>query len=167
MEGSAQGGVKSKRGRPPQKPPRTHPGAQSRAATGLSTPGSDPEPRGPNPLRQHEDLEPSAAERREVVAPRAGPRDPLRGHRDLIHPVSKTLGQLVTGHHSGQIGPLCLHDPQPQAPMSQPLSPQPERPPAPAPARALAGEPESGHELPPLQGEPALAPAQDPDAHDD
>ncbi|XP_043294996.1 uncharacterized protein LOC122422607 isoform X2 [Cervus canadensis] len=33
MEGSAQGGVKSKRGRPPQKPPRTHPGAQSRAAT--------------------------------------------------------------------------------------------------------------------------------------
>ena len=40
-----------------------------------------------------------------------------------MHPVSKTLGQLVTGHHTGQIGPLCLHDPQPQAPMSHPLSP--------------------------------------------
>ena len=64
MEGSAQGGVTSKRGRPPQKPPRRHPGAQSRAATGLSTPGSDPEPRGPLPLRQREDLEPSAAEHR-------------------------------------------------------------------------------------------------------
>ncbi|CAI9157899.1 unnamed protein product [Rangifer tarandus platyrhynchus] len=142
MEGSAQGGVKSKRGRPPQKPPRKHPREQSRAATGLSTPGSDPEPRGPLPLRQIEDLEPSAAEHRalaltlqlnqapfprpvptEVDAPRAGPRDPLRGHRDLIHPVSKTLGQLVTGHHSGQIGPLCLHDHQSQAPMSHPLSP--------------------------------------------
>ncbi|CAN0155229.1 unnamed protein product [Rangifer tarandus platyrhynchus] len=142
MEGSAQGGVKSKRGTPPQKPPRKHPGAQSRAATGFSTPGSDPEPRGPIPLRQHEDLAPSAAEHTalaltfqlnqapfptpvptEVVAPRLGPRDPLRGHRDLIHPVSKTLGQLITGHHSGHIGPLCLHDRQSQAPMSHPLSP--------------------------------------------
>ena len=64
MERSAQGGMKSKRGKPAQKPPRTHPGAQSWAATGLSTPGSDPEPRGPLPLRQHEDLEPSAAEHR-------------------------------------------------------------------------------------------------------
>ena len=59
MEGSAQGGVKSKRGRPPQKPPRTHPGAQSQAATGLSTPGSHPEPRGPLPLRQHETWSPA------------------------------------------------------------------------------------------------------------
>ena len=64
MEGSAQGGVTSKRGRPPQKPPRKHPGAQSQAATGLSTPASDPEPRGPLPLRQHEDLGPSTAEHR-------------------------------------------------------------------------------------------------------
>ncbi|XP_043745762.1 uncharacterized protein LOC122685236 [Cervus elaphus] len=119
MEGSAQGGVKSKRGRPPQKPPRTHRGAQSRAASRLSTPGSDPEPRAPLPLRQHEDLEPSAAEHREVLAARAGPRDPLRGHRDLIHPASKTLDQLVPGHHTGQIGPLCRQDAQPQAPMSQ------------------------------------------------
>ncbi|XP_043745760.1 uncharacterized protein LOC122685237 [Cervus elaphus] len=114
MEGSAQGGVKSKRGRPPQKPPRTHRGAQSRAASRLSTPGSDPEPRAPLPLRQHEDLEPSAAEHREVLAARAGPRDPLRGHRDLIHPASKTLDQLVPGHHTGQIGPLCRQDAQPQ-----------------------------------------------------
>ena len=58
-----------------------------------------------------------------MAAPRVGPRDPLRGHQDLIHPVSKTLGQLVTGHHTGQISPLCPHDPHPQAPMSQPLSP--------------------------------------------
>ncbi|XP_043294980.1 uncharacterized protein LOC122422603 isoform X2 [Cervus canadensis] len=123
MEGSAQGGVKSKRGRPPQKPPRTHRGAQSRAASRLSTPGSDPEPRAPLPLRQHEDLEPSAAEHREVLAARAGPRDPLRGHRDLIHPASKTLDQLVPGHHTGQIGPLCLQDAQPQAPMSLPFGP--------------------------------------------
>ncbi|XP_043294981.1 uncharacterized protein LOC122422604 isoform X1 [Cervus canadensis] len=142
MEGSAQGGVKSKRGRPPQKPPRTHRGAQSRAALRLSTPGSDPEPRAPLPLRQHEDLEPSAAEHRalaltfqlnqapfptpvptEVLAARAGPRDPLRGHRDLIHPASKTLDQLVPGHHTGQIGPLCRQDAQPQAPMSLPLGP--------------------------------------------
>ncbi|XP_043745755.1 apidaecins type 73-like [Cervus elaphus] len=115
MEGSAQGGVKSKRGRPPQKPPRTHRGAQSQAASRLSTPGSDPEPRAPLPLRQHEDLEPSAAEHREVLAARAGPRDPLRGHRDLIHPASKTLDQLVPGHHTGQIGPLCRQDAQPQS----------------------------------------------------
>ncbi|XP_043745749.1 uncharacterized protein LOC122685226 [Cervus elaphus] len=100
------------------------------------------QPRAPLPLRQHEDLEPSAAEHRalaltfqlnqapfptpvptEVLAARAGPRDPLRGHRDLIHPASKTLGQLVPGHHTGQIGPLCLQDAQPQAPMSLPLGP--------------------------------------------
>ncbi|XP_043745750.1 uncharacterized protein LOC122685227 [Cervus elaphus] len=123
MEGSAQGAVKSKRGRPPQKPPRTHRGAQSQAASRLSTPGSDPEPRAPLPLRQHEDLEPSAAEHREVLAACAGPRDPLRGHRDLIHPASKTLDQLVPGHHTGQIGPLCLQDAQPQAPMSLPFGP--------------------------------------------
>ena len=37
----------------------------------------------------------------------------------------------------------------------------------PAPARALAGETESGNKLPPLKGQPALAPAQDSHAHDD
>ena len=65
MEGSAQVGMERKRGRPaPQKPARTHGGAQSQAATELSTPGSDPEPREPLPLRQQEDLEPSTAEHR-------------------------------------------------------------------------------------------------------
>ena len=48
---------------------------------------------------------------------------------------------------------------------------EPPRPPTcavtPAPARALAGEPESGNKLPPLKGQPALAPAQDSHAHDD
>ena len=64
-EGSAQLGMKRKRGRPaPHTPPRTHPGAQSQAAMELSTPCSDPEPREPLPLRQQEDLEPSTAEHR-------------------------------------------------------------------------------------------------------
>ena len=48
---------------------------------------------------------------------------------------------------------------------------EPPRPPTcavtPAPARAFAGEPESGDKLPPLQGESALAPAQDSHALDD
>ena len=48
---------------------------------------------------------------------------------------------------------------------------EPPRPPTcavtPAPARAFAGEPESGDKLPPLQGESALNPAQDSHAHDD
>ncbi|XDA79301.1 hypothetical protein R6Z07M_009290 [Ovis aries] len=62
-EGSAQLGMKRRQGRPaPQTPPRTQPGAQSQAAKGLSTPGSNPEPREPLPLRQQEDLEPSMAE---------------------------------------------------------------------------------------------------------
>ncbi|KAI4567216.1 hypothetical protein MJT46_008429 [Ovis ammon polii x Ovis aries] len=62
--------MERKRGRPaPQKPPRTHGRAQSQAATELSTPGSDPEPREPLPLRHQEDLEPSTAEHREAVAP--------------------------------------------------------------------------------------------------
>ncbi|XP_043295254.1 uncharacterized protein LOC122422697 [Cervus canadensis] len=99
------------------------------------------QPRAPLPLRQHEDLEPSAAEHRalaltfkynqaplprpvptEVVAHTcAGPRDPLRGDLDLsLSP--KTPVQLDTGQHTGQIGPLCLQDPQTQAPMSHPLS---------------------------------------------
>ena len=65
MEASAQVGMERKRGRPaPQKPARTHGRAQSQAATELSTPGSDPEPREPLPLRQQEDLEPSTAEHR-------------------------------------------------------------------------------------------------------
>ena len=37
---------------------------------------------------------------------------------------------------------------------------------APVPARVLVGDPESGDESPPLQGDPALALAQDPDAQD-
>ena len=49
--------------------------------------------------------------------------------------------------------------------------PPPQRehspPPAPVPALALAGEPESGDESPPLLGGHVLAPAQDPDAHND
>jgi hypothetical protein len=65
MEGSAQVGMKRKKGKPaPHTPLRTHPGAQSQAAMELSTPGSDPEPRETLPLRQQEDLEPSMAEHR-------------------------------------------------------------------------------------------------------
>ena len=37
----------------------------------------------------------------------------------------------------------------------------------PATARPLAGEPESGNKLPPLQGESALTPARDSHVHDD
>ena len=57
----------------------------------------------------------------------------------------------------------------PPAPDTDVPPPQREHPPppAPAPARALAGEPESGDESPPLQGESALAPAQDPHSQDD
>ncbi|XP_070651839.1 fibrous sheath CABYR-binding protein-like isoform X1 [Bos indicus] len=141
-EGSAQLGMKRKRGRPAtQTPPRTHPRDQSQAATELSTPGSDPEPREPLPLRQQEDLEPSTAEHgaltpafkvnqaplsnpvpTEVVAPGAGTRDPLKGDRDLRLPLPKTPGLQGTGQHPGQIAALCLQDPQPQAPMSHPLS---------------------------------------------
>ena len=57
--------MKRKQARPAaQTPPRTHPGDQSEAATGLGTPDSDPEPREPLPLRQQEDPEPSMAEHR-------------------------------------------------------------------------------------------------------
>ena len=55
--------MKRKQARPTAKiPSRTHSSDKSEAATGLSTPGSDPEPREPLPLRQEEDLEPSTAE---------------------------------------------------------------------------------------------------------
>ena len=65
MEGSAQLGMKRKKGRPaPHTPPRTHPRAQSQAAMELSTPSSDPEPRETLPLRQQEDLGPSMAKHR-------------------------------------------------------------------------------------------------------
>ena len=57
--------MKRKQARPAaQTPPRTHPRDQFQAAMELSTPGSDPEPREPLPLRQQEDLEPSIAEHR-------------------------------------------------------------------------------------------------------
>ncbi|XP_043294990.1 proline-rich protein 2-like isoform X3 [Cervus canadensis] len=156
-EGSAQLGMKRKPGRPAaQRAPRTHPRAQSQPAMGLSTPGSDPEPREPLPLRQQEDLEPSVAEHRG-----AGPRDPLKGNRDL--------SLLSQRHRPAGYWPAHWADRTsvpagPPAPGTHVPPPQPEPPPprAPAPAWALAGEPESGHELPPLQGEPALAPAQDP-----
>ena len=51
-----------------------------------------------------------------------GPRDLLRGDRDLRLQIPMTPSQLGTGQHTGHIGPLCLQDPQPQAPMSHPLS---------------------------------------------
>ena len=45
MEGSAQVGMKRKKGKPaPHTPPRTRPKAQSQAAMELSTLSSDPEP---------------------------------------------------------------------------------------------------------------------------
>ena len=63
--GISQLGMNRTQARPPaQIPPRTLSGDQSEAATGLSTPGSDPEPREPLPLRQKEDPEPSTAEHR-------------------------------------------------------------------------------------------------------
>ncbi|KAI4567715.1 hypothetical protein MJT46_007513 [Ovis ammon polii x Ovis aries] len=96
----------------------------------------------------------------------AGPRDPLRGHRDLRLPFPDTGPAGYWPAHwtyrtSVPAGPPATGTDVPP--------PQREHPPPPAtvPARALAGETETGHELPPLQGEPALAPAQDPDAHDD
>ena len=46
-----------------------------------------------------------------VVAPGAGPRDPLKGDRDLRLPFPKTLGQLGTGQHPGQMASLCLQGP--------------------------------------------------------
>ena len=58
----------------------------------------------------------------EVVATRAGPRDSLRRDRDLSLILPKTPGQLGTGQHPEKIGPLCLQEPQPQAPMSHTLS---------------------------------------------
>ncbi|XP_043294989.1 proline-rich protein 2-like isoform X2 [Cervus canadensis] len=91
----------------------------------------------------------------------AGPRDPLKGNRDL--------SLLSQRHRPAGYWPAHWADRTsvpagPPAPGTHVPPPQPEPPPprAPAPAWALAGEPESGHELPPLQGEPALAPAQDP-----
>ena len=57
--------MKRKQARPTAKiPSRTHSSDKSEAATGLSTPGSDPEPREALPLRQEEDLEHSTAEHR-------------------------------------------------------------------------------------------------------
>ena len=55
----------------------------------------------------------------EMVATGAGPRDPLRGDRDLSLPLAKTPGQLGIGQHPGKIRSLCLQDTQPQAPMLQ------------------------------------------------
>ena len=57
-----------------------------------------------------------------MVTPGAEPRDPLTGDRDLRFPLPKTSGHLGTGQHPEKIGPLCLQDPKPQAPMSHPLS---------------------------------------------
>ena len=60
MEGSAQLGMKRKQGRlVAQTPPRTHPGAQSQAATELSTSGSNPEPREPLPLSSRRTCSPA------------------------------------------------------------------------------------------------------------
>ncbi|MXQ80116.1 hypothetical protein E5288_WYG013783 [Bos mutus] len=80
--------MKRKQARPPaQTPPRTHPRDQSQAATGLGTPGSDPEPREPLPLRQQEDLEPSTAEHRGPPAPGTDVPPPQREHPPPPAPV--------------------------------------------------------------------------------
>ena len=57
-----------------------------------------------------------------VGATGEGPRDPLSGDRDLRLSLPQTPGQLGTGQHTGHIRPLCQQEPQPQAPMSHPLS---------------------------------------------
>ena len=95
-----------------------------------------------------------------------GPRDLLRGDRDLRLPLPKTRARWVPASTLG-ISDLCAcRTPTPSADVPPSQREQPP-PPAPVPARALAGEPESWDESPPLQGEPALSPAPNPDAHDD
>ena len=103
-----------------------------------------------------------------MITPGAGPRDPLRRDRDLRFPLPNTPGHLGTGQYPEKIGSLCLQDPQPQALMSHPLN---ENVHLDLHLHlylfGLWQENPSGDESPPLQGEPALAPARDPDAHDD
>ncbi|KAG5204619.1 hypothetical protein JEQ12_019064 [Ovis aries] len=178
--------MKRKQARPAaQRAPRTHTRDQSEAATGLGTPGFNPEPREPLPLRQQEDLEPSTAEHTAlalasnfnqtpltspvftaVVTSGAVLRDPLRGDRNLRLPLPKIRASSVLASTLG-ISDLCAcrtPSPSTDVPPSQRKHPPP---PAPIPAQALAGEPESGDESPPLQGEAPMAPVQDPDAHTD
>ena len=95
----------------------------------------------------------------------AGSRDPLRGHRDLRLPFPDTE---PAGYWPAHWAYRTSVPAGPPATGTDVPPPQREHPPPPAtvPAQALAGESETEHKLPPLQGEPALAPAQDPDAHD-
>ena len=55
----------------------------------------------------------------EMVATGAGPRDPLRGDRDLRLPLPNTLGPLGIGPLTGKIRSLCLQETQLQVPMLQ------------------------------------------------
>ena len=96
----------------------------------------------------------------------AGPRDPLRGHRDLRLPFPDTRPAGYWPAHwtyrtSVPAGPPATGTDVPPPQREYPL------PLAPVPARVLVGDPESGDESPPLQGEPALPSAQDPNAHYD
>ncbi|KAG5200235.1 hypothetical protein JEQ12_004769 [Ovis aries] len=72
---------------------------------------------------------------------------PLRQQEDLEPSTAEHRGPTATG--TGVPPPQQEHPP----------------PPTPVPARAVAGEIESGDESPPLQGKLAVAPDQDPDAH--
>ncbi|XP_043746148.1 uncharacterized protein LOC122685434 isoform X2 [Cervus elaphus] len=118
-EGSAQLGMKRKPGRPAaQTAPRTHPRAQSQPAMGLSTPGSDPEPREPLPLRQQEDLEHSTAEHRG-----AGPREPLKGNRDLSLLSQRHRASWVLASTLGRLDLCACRTPSPRHPCPTPLSP--------------------------------------------
>ncbi|XP_043746149.1 uncharacterized protein LOC122685434 isoform X1 [Cervus elaphus] len=150
-EGSAQLGMKRKPGRPAaQTAPRTHPRAQSQPAMGLSTPGSDPEPREPLPLRQQEDLEHSTAEHRDCsqrrhpvlgipwdslrrfqspdahttrLAMGAGPREPLKGNRDLSLLSQRHRASWVLASTLGRLDLCACRTPSPRHPCPTPLSP--------------------------------------------
>ena len=97
--------MKRKQARPTAKiPSRTHSSDKSEAATGLSTPGSDPEPREPLPLRQEEDLEHSTAEHR---GEEAGPvHVSVWGGGAELHSVGSPRAGAGPGRKAGLTPPI-------------------------------------------------------------